>query len=63
MMGATDSNLIKSVSFLTGCDKENVKILDKLKKSSTFLYKVDVCGETKFYQQMGATAVEVKNEE
>ena len=61
LMGATDTNLIKSVSFTSGCPIENVKIIDKLKKSSTFIYKVDVCGKTKFYQQFGATVVEINN--
>ena len=63
MMGATDSNLIKSVAFLTNCPENNVKIVGKLKKSSTFLYKVDACGTVKTYQQMGSNVVEVKDAE
>lgn len=61
MMGATQNNLIKNISFTTGCPKENIKIIDELKKSSTFIYKLDVCGVTKFYQQIGANVVEVKD--
>lgn len=58
MFGATETTLIKTVSIEQNCDKEKVKIIDKVKGLHGATYSIDACGKRVVYKQIGTVFME-----
>lgn len=58
VFGTTEKNLVKTVSIEQNCEKENIKILDKIKGLHGATYSLDVCGKRLVYKQVGSVFME-----
>lgn len=58
LSGATQTNLIKTVSIEQNCPKANVKVLDKVRGVGQATYSVEACGKTYVYKQIGSVFME-----
>lgn len=56
--GATQTNLVKTVSIEQNCPKENIKILEKARGVGQATYQVEACGKTYVYKQIGSVFME-----
>ncbi len=56
--GATQTNLIKTVSIEQKCPKESVKILDMVRGVGQATYSVEACGKNYVYKQIGSVFME-----
>lgn len=50
-MGATEEDLVKTISIEKSCPIENIKILDKVRGAMSATYSVEACGEKYVYKQ------------
>lgn len=57
-LGGTNSDLIKTVSIEQGCPKENIKILESVRKMGSATYSLDVCGKKMIYKMSGNVFME-----
>lgn len=56
--GSTEKNLIKTVSIEQNCSKENIKIVDRIKRSGGATYSIEACGKRYVYKQVGSVFME-----
>ncbi len=56
--GSKEIDLIKTVSIEQNCKKENIKIIEKVKKAYSATYALDVCGKRMVYKQVGTVFME-----
>jgi len=56
--GSTEKKLVKTVSVEQGCDQENIKVLDRIKRLGGATYSLDVCGKRLVYKQVGSVFME-----
>lgn len=61
--GATEADLIKTVSIEKGCPTDQIKVLDKVRGAMSATYSLEVCGTRMVYKQRPDMAgfEEVKN--
>lgn len=58
MFGTTEKNLVKTVAIEQGCNKENVKVVDRIKGLHGATYSLDACGKRLVYKQVGSVFME-----
>ncbi len=58
IFGATEKNLVKTVSIEQNCKKEKIKILEKVKGLHGATYSLEVCGKRVVYKQVGSVFME-----
>ncbi|MFZ3563414.1 hypothetical protein [Tenacibaculum finnmarkense] len=58
IFGTTEKTLIKTVSIEQNCEKENIKIIGKIKGLHGATYSLSACGKRLVYKQVGSVFME-----
>ncbi|WP_395092842.1 hypothetical protein ACF3NR_02205 [Vaginella massiliensis] len=60
VMGASEPAVIKTVAIEKGCPKEQVKIVERIKRMGNATYRVEACGKQYVYKQVGSVIMEAE---